>query len=644
MIDTIIGTIGLIWLIIIIIWALFFPCVSAAIAKSKNRSGLGWFLLALVIGPFALCVALLPAKPDYAKSMQCPDCAEYVKVGAVKCRYCGCLFATKSTSVESVIDLIEPAEEKNTIPEVENAALRLKNKSGQESQRFIKYVVTLTGLLILIAIFIRLFNSGKSTTGDSFQPIPNVATQSAKPYSPARQPSEKKIYAMGQNVHIGYMSYVVNGSWWSRRLSDNEFLDQRPDSLFLFVNLTARNNDSEARTIPPFKLIDEKGAEYETSSKAWIVEGSIGILHDLNPDVSTQGSVVFDVPIDHQYKLKLSGGYWSSDTALVVLHPNDKEENKSQGNQSLPEKPQNLEAVEKNLDKLIATPKAIPRSSSAPAETVKPQRENQSPHLVYSAPPADFFIGGGDIQKNLVPFSSSGCFTVELHSKYKNQARTNMIETIRKQINSGELAVSPEKGNPDLLGDVVTTAFFDTQKKTVTFSGKQSYVDINNATIASRQVQETFDISSPKYSTLGKVAGSIESLLQASEGSKAQRDTPRTRITAAEVVQKLRASSPTTPTNQIAGLYGEQIRKRIAREWKPTRNQNIAGIKAVVEVQIKRSGGIISIRIMKKSGNELFDDAAVRAVNRAAPLPPVPEAITDSSLKLILTFLPGGVS
>ncbi|MGO9534062.1 MAG: hypothetical protein ACLP3B_23170 [Syntrophobacteraceae bacterium] len=211
--------------------------------------------------------------------------------------------------------------------------------------------------------------------------------------------------------------------------------------------------------------------------------------------------------------------------------------------------PQHPETMGENPDKPPTAPKTIQDSSSAPIETVKPQNESQPPRLVYSAPLTDFFIGGGDIQKNLVPFSSSGCFTVELHSKYKNKARRNMIETIRKQISSGELAVSPEKGDPDLLGDIVTTAFFDTQKKTVTFSGKQFYMDTSHAVIGTREIQETYPFDSPKYRTLGKVAEAIESRLQAPRAAPSnpypqRQGEPRTRPTTAQIIQKLRSRDP----------------------------------------------------------------------------------------------------
>jgi hypothetical protein len=132
---------------------------------------------------------------------------------------------------------------------------------------------------------------------------------------------EEKIYKEGDTVSIGYTSYAVWESHWSTRLSDNQFLNEKPNAMFLFVELTVRNNDNKPRTIPPFKLIDENGAEYETSSNAWGVEGSIGILESLNPKVEKRGYIVFDIPTNHQYKLKVSGGYWSSEDTFIELSP-----------------------------------------------------------------------------------------------------------------------------------------------------------------------------------------------------------------------------------------------------------------------------------------------------------------------------------
>ena len=128
--------------------------------------------------------------------------------------------------------------------------------------------------------------------------------------------------AQGETVSIGYTSYCVWRSWWSKRLSDNEFLDDRPNAMFLFVDISVRNNSKKARMIPPFTLVDENGSEYEVSSKAWSVDRSIGVLESLNPSVQKQGVIVFDIPTNHNYWLKVSGGYWSTEDAFITLEPN----------------------------------------------------------------------------------------------------------------------------------------------------------------------------------------------------------------------------------------------------------------------------------------------------------------------------------
>jgi len=188
-----------------------------------------------------------------------------------------------------------------------------------------------------------------------------------------------------------------------------------------------------------------------------------------------------------------------------------------------PEKTQGLEAIEKNLDKLVAKPKAVPHTSSPAAEQAAPQPKNQ----VQAAPAPE-------------PAKS-------------RQGREK-----------------PGRGTP------------------------------NGAVEAG---------------SLGTTHGSTSGT---PEGSSA--------------------------TNQLANMYGLQVIQKIQSEWRLANEQGVGGLKTVVEVQIKKTGEIIGIRLRERSGNDLFDEAAMRAVNRAAPLPPVPEAIAQQSTTLILKFRPGQVS
>lgn len=67
------------------LWVLLAIAVGILASRGFGRSGLGWFVLALVFSPLAgLLLFLLPAR-----RRPCPFCAEPIQPSAVVCRFCG---------------------------------------------------------------------------------------------------------------------------------------------------------------------------------------------------------------------------------------------------------------------------------------------------------------------------------------------------------------------------------------------------------------------------------------------------------------------------------------------------------------------------------------------------------------------------
>ncbi|TAK00697.1 MAG: TonB C-terminal domain-containing protein [Candidatus Manganitrophaceae bacterium] len=85
--------------------------------------------------------------------------------------------------------------------------------------------------------------------------------------------------------------------------------------------------------------------------------------------------------------------------------------------------------------------------------------------------------------------------------------------------------------------------------------------------------------------------------------------------------------------------YLKSIENKISGQWAPPPSllqEEIVG--AIVQFNVTRRGLIESVEIEKSSGNTQFDQAALRAVYNASPLPPLPEGLTDDPLKVHFSF------
>jgi TonB family protein len=104
-----------------------------------------------------------------------------------------------------------------------------------------------------------------------------------------------------------------------------------------------------------------------------------------------------------------------------------------------------------------------------------------------------------------------------------------------------------------------------------------------------------------------------------------------------------RADSPFTATvggvdnpTFTYGYYLDRMLLLIRGQW--TRPPLGGGVDATVHFRILRDGTVESIELVSSSGYNSFDLAALRAVQAAAPLPPLPRSYREGELGINLIF------
>jgi len=85
--------------------------------------------------------------------------------------------------------------------------------------------------------------------------------------------------------------------------------------------------------------------------------------------------------------------------------------------------------------------------------------------------------------------------------------------------------------------------------------------------------------------------------------------------------------------------YLNILLNKISKNWhNPFRDQDVI-LKSIVYFEVDKDGNIYNIRLEENSGNELYNETAMRAVVVTKSLPPLPDEFVDDYLKVHLEFL-----
>ena len=71
-------------------------------------------------------------------------------------------------------------------------------------------------------------------------------------------------------------------------------------------------------------------------------------------------------------------------------------------------------------------------------------------------------------------------------------------------------------------------------------------------------------------------------------------------------------------------LYTQEVKQRVQQSWIVAEPK--PGLTAVVRFGILANGEVVGLELAERSGDSIFDESAMRAVRKASPLPPPPEA------------------
>ena len=163
-----------------------------------------------------------------------------------------------------------------------------------------------------------------------------------------------------------------------------------------------------------------------------------------------------------------------------------------------------------------------------------------------------------------------------------------------------------------------------------------------------------------KISAKGKKASAISKTKKDEAGYDEAVAKLREKVAAEDAVEKIRRKVKENKTAQDSAVkiadrapkkvyhyeeldkelraYFEKVSRIIRNAWFLPEGLRTKGYKTTLSIHVRRDGSIESLWIESGSGNKLYDDSTLRAINEVNPLPPLPKGWKERAIDLGLRF------
>lgn len=138
------------------------------------------------------------------------------------------------------------------------------------------------------------------------------------------EPTEEKEYKIGEVAKVGEVDYLINGVEVTKKVG-SEYVNKTAQDTYLIIDISVTNNEKESLTVSSnfFKLLNGENEYSSDSVGAIYLEDNSIIFKELNPGVTLQGKLIFDVPesvaIANETKLQVQTGIWGTEKDLISL-------------------------------------------------------------------------------------------------------------------------------------------------------------------------------------------------------------------------------------------------------------------------------------------------------------------------------------